>query len=62
MRIAWAFTGAGHLLLESVEELEKLAVGHEVTVMLSRAAQEVLKPVVITAKLPWKAIKNSVFP
>jgi dihydromethanopterin reductase (acceptor) len=43
MRIAWAFTGAGHLLLESVEELEKLAGEHEVTVMLSRAAEEVLK-------------------
>ncbi len=43
MRIAWAFTGAGHLLLESVEELEELAGKHEVTVMLSRAAEEVLK-------------------
>lgn len=43
MRIAWAFTGAGHLLLESVESLEKLIPKHEVTVMLSRAGEEVLK-------------------
>jgi Archaeal flavoproteins len=43
MRIAWAFTGAGHLLLESVEELEKLAREHKVTIMISRAAEEVLK-------------------
>ncbi|MCK9151099.1 dihydromethanopterin reductase (acceptor) [Methanobacterium alcaliphilum] len=43
MRIAWAFTGAGHLLLESVEELEKMAKKHEITVMLSRASEEVLK-------------------
>ena len=45
MRIAWAFTGAGHLLLESVEELEKLVGSqeHEVTVLLSRAGEEVLK-------------------
>ncbi|MDI6882683.1 MAG: dihydromethanopterin reductase (acceptor) [Methanothermobacter sp.] len=43
MRIAWAFTGAGHLLLESVEELEKLAREHKVTIMVSRAAEEVLR-------------------
>lgn len=43
MRIAWAFTGAGHLLLESVESLEKMASQHEVTVMISRAGEEVLK-------------------
>lgn len=43
MRIAWAFTGAGHLLLESVETLEKMASRHEITVMISRAGEEVLK-------------------
>ncbi len=43
MRIAWAFTGAGHLLLESVVELEKLSLEHKVTVFLSRAGEEVLK-------------------
>lgn len=43
MRIAWAFTGAGHLLLESVEEFEALAKKHDVTVLLSRASEEVLK-------------------
>lgn len=43
MRIAFAFTGAGHLLRESVRVVEKLAKSHEVTVFLSGAACEVLK-------------------
>ena len=43
MRIAFAFTGAGHLLNESVQVAEKLAREHEVTILLSGAAEEVLK-------------------
>lgn len=43
MRIGFAFTGAGHLLRESVVLAEKLAKDHEVTVFLSGAAEEVLK-------------------
>ena len=43
MRIGFAFTGAGHLLKESVLVAEKLASNHEVTVFLSSAAEEVLK-------------------
>lgn len=43
MRIAFAFTGAGHLLRESVHLAEKLASEHELTVLLSGAAEEVLK-------------------
>ena len=43
MRIGFAFTGAGHLLRESVHVAEKLASEHEVTVFLSGAAEEVLK-------------------
>ncbi len=45
MKIAWAFTGAGHLLLESVEILEKIRANkeHQVTVLLSGAGEEVLK-------------------
>lgn len=43
MRIAFAFTGAGHLLRESVRLAEKLASEHEVTILLSGAAEEVLK-------------------
>lgn len=43
MRIGFAFTGAGHLLRESVQVAEKLAESHEVTVFLSGAACEVLK-------------------
>ena len=43
MRIGFAFTGAGHLLNESVQVAEKLAEDHEVTIFLSGAAEEVLK-------------------
>ena len=43
MRIGFAFTGAGHLLNESVQVAEKLAKDHEVTIFLSGAAEEVLK-------------------
>ena len=43
MRIGFAFTGAGHLLRESVHVVEALAKDHEVTVFLSGAACEVLK-------------------
>ena len=43
MRIGFAFTGAGHLLRESVQLAEKLAKEHEVTIFLSGAAEEVLK-------------------
>lgn len=43
MRIVFAFTGAGHLLNESVHVVEKLAENHEVTVFISGAAEEVLK-------------------
>jgi dihydromethanopterin reductase (acceptor) len=43
MKIAWGITGAGHLLLESVETLEELSKEHEVTVLLSAAGEEVLK-------------------
>ncbi|MGC9517728.1 MAG: dihydromethanopterin reductase (acceptor) [Methanomicrobiales archaeon] len=43
MKIAWGITGAGHLLLESVEILENLAQKHEVTILLSKAGEEVLK-------------------
>ena len=43
MRIAFAFTGAGHLLHESVQLARKLAGEHEVTILLSGAACDVLK-------------------
>ena len=43
MRIAFAFTGAGHLLRESVKVALELSKEHEVTVFLSGAAEEVLK-------------------
>ena len=43
MRIAFAITGAGHLLKESVYLSESLSKDHEVTILLSRAAEDVLK-------------------
>ncbi|WP_409200199.1 dihydromethanopterin reductase (acceptor) [Methanobrevibacter sp. DSM 116169] len=43
MRIAWAITGAGHLLKESVEVIESLAKSHEITILLSASGEEVLK-------------------
>ena len=43
MRIGWAFTGAGHLLNESVQVFQQLAKDNEVTVFLSSASEEVLK-------------------
>jgi dihydromethanopterin reductase (acceptor) len=43
MKIGWAFTGAGHLLSESVEVLEELAKNNEITIFLSNAGEEVLK-------------------
>lgn len=43
MKIAWGITGAGHLLEESVNTLVQLSKGHEVTVLLSGAGEEVLK-------------------
>ena len=43
MKIGFGITGAGHLLLESVELLEKLMTKHDVTVLLSAAGEEVLK-------------------
>ncbi len=43
MKIAWGITGAGHLLQESVEILVLLSKKHEVTVLLSKAGEEVLK-------------------
>jgi dihydromethanopterin reductase (acceptor) len=43
MKIAFGITGAGHLLLDSVELLEMLMTRHDVTVLLSAAGEEVLK-------------------
>lgn len=43
MRIAFAITGAGHLLEESVKLLKSIAAENEVTVFLSGAGEEVLK-------------------
>lgn len=41
--VAWCFTGAGHLLEESVERVKELAGMHDVTVFLSSAAGDVLR-------------------
>ena len=43
MRIGFAFTGAGHLLRESVQVAEKLAKEHEVTVFSGQEAKDLVK-------------------
>jgi flavoprotein len=43
VRIAWGISGAGHLLLESVEVLEKLRERHEIKIFLSSAGEEVAR-------------------
>lgn len=43
MKILWAITGAGHLLQESIDVLEKLSIKHELTIIYSHAGKEVLK-------------------
>ncbi len=43
MKILWCVTGAGHLLLESVEFIEKISQQHEITVAMSNASIEVAK-------------------
>ena len=60
MKIGWAFTGAGHLLKESVEAMEELAKDNDLTVFLSQASEEVLK---MYGLYDMQAIptKNSVF-
>jgi dihydromethanopterin reductase (acceptor) len=43
MKIAWGISGAGHLLLDSVNLLVELSKDHDITVLLSGAGEEVLK-------------------
>lgn len=43
MRIIWAITGAGHLIKESIDVLEKISEEHEITIITSKAGEEVLQ-------------------
>lgn len=43
MKIIWSITGAGHLLKESIDVLDKLSYNHIITIAYSHAAQEVIK-------------------
>ena len=43
MKIMWGITGAGHLLKESIEVLNKLSKKHEITIIFSNAGLEVVK-------------------
>ncbi|KPU62906.1 4Fe-4S ferredoxin [Thermococcus sp. EP1] len=43
LKIAWGISGAGHLLLESVDVLEHLKDHHELKVFLSSAGEEVAR-------------------
>lgn len=43
MKIMWAVTGAGHLLNESIDVLNKVSEKHELTIIFSNAGLEVVK-------------------
>ena len=43
MKIMWGITGAGHLLKESIDVLDKLSKKHEMTIIFSNAGLEVVK-------------------
>ncbi|RLF79354.1 4Fe-4S ferredoxin [Thermococci archaeon] len=43
LKIAWGISGAGHLLVESVEVVERLKKKHEIKVFLSSAGEEVAR-------------------
>ena len=43
MKIMWGITGAGHLLKESINVLNKLSKKHEITIIFSNAGLEVVK-------------------
>jgi len=53
MKIGFGITGAGHLLLESLELLEKLKTNHDVNVLLSAAGCEVLKMYGLFERVKW---------
>lgn len=43
MKIMWGITGAGDLLKESLEELERISYENEVTIIFSRSGREVIQ-------------------
>lgn len=43
MKIIWGITGAGHMLKESINVLNKLSKKHELTIIFSNAGLEVVK-------------------
>lgn len=43
MRIGWGITGAGHLLLETFEVMERLAGEHSISCFISSAGERVVK-------------------
>ncbi|RAP52199.1 MAG: hypothetical protein BZ138_03550 [Methanosphaera sp. rholeuAM270] len=43
MKVIWAITGAGHLLKESINVLEKISDEHVLTIILSNAGLEVIE-------------------
>ena len=43
MNIMWCITGAGHLLKESIETMKLISKKHDITIILSKAGEEVIK-------------------
>ncbi|MCD7781170.1 MAG: 4Fe-4S binding protein [Methanosphaera sp.] len=59
MRIIWAITGAGHLLNESIDVLDKISYKHEITLTLSRAACEVIQVYGLRSRIETILKRNS---
>lgn len=58
MKIMWAITGAGHLLKESIDVLDKIAEEHLITIILSNAGVEVIEKYGYLNKLKSIESKN----
>ena len=43
MKIMWGITGAGDLLKESLEELERISFDNEITIIFSKSGLEVYR-------------------
>ena len=43
MKIMWGITGAGDLLKESLEELERISFDNEITIIFSKSGREVIQ-------------------
>lgn len=59
MKVMWAITGAGHLLKESIQILDKISDNNIITIVTTNAACEVLKLYGYTTKIDEILKKNN---